>query len=168
MLSKRVVSSAGAAILLLVSAIAFAQRDRSATQPDQQPKEVTSVVDQRTPIVLSDDEINFIRREMRGLLESVREILDATSSNDPQRIVAAGRRAGMNGPEATHIPQTLAPKLPTEFKKLGLATHRAFDQIALDAEKIGATDRAYRQLADVMNNCTACHGTWRITGDLRR
>jgi hypothetical protein len=168
MLSKRVVSSAGAGIFLLVSAVAFAQQNRPATQTNPKPKEVTSIADPRTPIMLSDDEINFIRREMRGLLESVREILDATSSNDPQRIIAAGRRAGMNGPEATHIPQTLAPRLPMEFKKLGLATHRAFDQIAFDAEKIGATDRAYRQLADVMNNCTACHGTWRITGDTRR
>ena len=168
MLSKRVVSSAGAAILLLVSAIAFAQRNRSATQPDQQPKEVTSVVDQRTPIVLSDDEINFIRREMRGLLESVRKILDATSSNDPQRIVAAGRRAGMNGPEATHIPQTLAPKLPMEFKKLGLATHRAFDQIALDADQFGDSQVTRRQLVEMMRNCNACHATWRLAGEDKR
>jgi hypothetical protein len=129
---------------------------------------VTSAADQRTPIALSDDEINFIRREMRSLLDSVREIIDATAAKDPGRIVAAGRKAGMNGPEATHIPQTLAPKLPLEFKKLGLATHRGFDQIALDAEKLGATDLTYRQLADLMNNCTACRGTWRIVGEKHR
>lgn len=168
MLTRSVVLSIGVGIMLLVSAVGFAQQDRPATTPNHQPGEVTSVTDQRTPIALSDDEVDFIRREMRGLLESVREILDATGTSDQRRIVAAGRNAGMNGPEATHIPQTLGPKLPLEFKKLGLATHRGFDQIAVDADKFGAVDQVYRQLANVMNNCTACHRTWRIVGDTRR
>jgi hypothetical protein len=165
MSTRGVLLSAGACILA-VSAAALAQQ--AAPTPAHPPREVTSIADSRTPITLSDNEVNFIRREMRGLLDSVREIVDATAANDPGRIVAAGRKAGMNGPEATHIPPTLAPKLPPEFKKLGLATHRGFDQIALDAEKFGATDLTYRQLADLMNNCSACHATWRIVGEARR
>jgi hypothetical protein len=165
MSTRGVLLSAGACILA-VSAAALAQQ--AAPTPAHPPREVISIADSRTPITLSDNEVNFIRREMRGLLDSVREIVDATAANDPGRIVAAGRKAGMNGPEATHIPQTLAPKLPPEFKKLGLATHRGFDQIALDAEKFGATDLTYRQLADLMNNCSACHATWRIVGEARR
>lgn len=166
-MSIRDVSFLASACILAVSAAALAQQTAPASG-DHPRREVTSAADPRTPVALADDEISFIRREMRGLLDSVREIVDATAANDPGRIVAAGRKAGMNGPEATHIPQTLAPKLPPEFKKLGLATHRGFDQIALDAEKFGATHLTYRQLADLMNNCTACHATWRIVGETRR
>jgi hypothetical protein len=164
---RNILLSVGACVLA-VSAAALAQQTAPTPPSHHHTKKVTSIADPRTPVALSDDEINFIRREMRGLLDSVREIVDATAANDPGRIVAAGRKAGMNGPEATHIPQTLAPKLPPEFKKLGLATHRGFDQIALDAEKFGATDLTYRQLADLMNNCSACHATWRIVGEARR
>jgi hypothetical protein len=167
MLIKCILLSAGAGIFAM-SVAALAQQTAPPASGHDQSRVVTSATDPRTPIALSDDEINFIRREMRGLLDSVREIIDATAANDPGRIVAAGRKAGMNGPEATHIPQTLAPKLPVEFKKLGLATHRGFDRIAQDAEKFGATDLTYRQLADLMNNCTACHGAWRIVGETRR
>jgi hypothetical protein len=166
MLIRTILLSAGAG-MAAVSIAALAQQP-APTAPSHHHREVTAVADPRTPVSLSDDEINFIRREMRGLLESVREILDATIANDPQRLAAAARRAGMNGPEAAHIPPRLAPKLPIEFRTLGLATHRGFDQIALDAEKFGATDLTYRQLADLMNNCTACHGTWRIVDEKRR
>lgn len=163
MLRKRFVCYAALGILL-ASTGALAQQERPPVAPNHHAREVVPMSDQRIPITLSDDEIDFIRREMRGLLDRVREIVDATAASDPQRIVAAGRKAGMNGPEAAHIPQTLAPKLPPDFKKLGLATHRGFDQIALDAEKLGASDHIYRQLAELMNNCTACHATWRIVG----
>lgn len=122
--------------------------------------------DARTAIPLSDDEAAFIRREMRGLLESVRDILEASATGDRARIVEAGRRAGMNGPESGHIPPSLAPKLPPEFKKLGLATHRGFDQIAQQADQ-GTAITAPSQLATVMNNCISCHATWRIVGQPR-
>ena len=59
----------------------------------------------------------------------------------------------------------LAPKLPLEFKQLGLATHRGFDSIADEAERRRSTDHAPKQLGDVMQNCVACHGTWRIVGE---
>ena len=168
MLKHRAPLFATICALLLISAFGQAQQDQRSAQSSNQRKEVTRIVDQRTPLALSDDEAAFIRREMRGLLESIREILDAAGTSDRQRIIAAARRAGMNGPEAEHIPQSLAPKLPLEFRKLGLATHRAFDQIALDVEKSGAAALVHRQLADLMNNCTACHATWRIVDDGRR
>ena len=124
--------------------------------------------DQRSEIALADSESAFIRREMRGLLESVRDILEAAQAGDHARIATVARRSGMNGPEATHIPKSLVPKLPPEFKKLGLATHRGFDQIALDAEQIGAADLAVKQLVQVMGNCVACHASWRLVPESKR
>ena len=124
--------------------------------------------DRRSEIALTDSESAFIRHEMRGLLESVRDILEAAQAGNHARLAAAARRSGMNGPEATHIPKSLAPKLPLEFKKLGLATHRGFDQIALDAEQIGAADLAVKQLVQLMGNCVACHATWRLVTESKR
>ena len=68
----------------------------------------------------------------------------------------------MNGPEKDHIPLALAVKLPMEFKKLGLATHRAFDAIADDAPEQNLTAFVTKRLGETMNNCTACHATFRL------
>jgi hypothetical protein len=146
-----------AAVVALVSWGAHAQ-DRAA-------RELTAKADTRAPIALSDIERAFIKTEMRGLLAAIQDILDAAPEGDRARVIAAGRRVGMNGPEKDHIPKSLAAKLPTEFKQLGLATHRAFDRIAQDAEGGGALDRAPRQIGELMRNCIACHGTWRVVGD---
>jgi len=124
--------------------------------------------DQRSPVTLSAGEIAFIRREMRGLLESVRDILEASTKDDRAGVIAAARRAGLNGPEAEHIPPSLAPKLPPEFHKLGLATHRAFDQIAAATERPSAMDFLPKALAEAMGNCIACHSTWRIEAEAQK
>lgn len=118
--------------------------------------------DGRTVIILSDAETTFIRKEMRGLLESVQDMLDAAAEGDRARLVAAARRAGMNGPEKDHIPISLAVKLPMEFKKLGLKTHREFDAIAAEAPEQGLAVFAAKRLGETMTNCTACHATFRI------
>ena len=154
----RVLLSA-AALLSICTALA-----QESPKQDRLPS--AAVADQRSPIALSEAEIAFVRREMRGLLESVRGILDASANGDRAGVVAAARRASLNGPEAEHIP--LAPKLPPEFRKLGLATHRAFDQIALDAERSGAIDSLSKALAEAMGNCIACHSTWRVVSEGQR
>jgi hypothetical protein len=149
---------------LLVSA-GLAQERNLPAQANESGDAITANADQRTPIALSDHESAYIRREMRGLLETLREILDASTAGDRAHIVAAGRRAGTNDPETEHIPNSLASKLPPEFKKLGLATHRGFDQIALDADQFGAADLTSKQVVELMRNCVSCHAAWRLTGE---
>lgn len=155
------------ALLAVVATIAalsgfyLVQERNAAAQPNGQ----ISVQDSRATIFLAEPESAFIRREMRGLLESIRDILEASQAGDHAQVAAAARRSGMNGPEATHIPKSLAPKLPPEFKKLGLETHRGFDQIAMDAEKMGAAELTLKQLTQLMGNCVACHATWRLTDE---
>lgn len=125
--------------------------------------DTTREADGRAAIALSAEEVTFIRKEMRGLLASVQEMLDAAAGGDRARLAAAAQRAGMNGPEKDHIPRTLAVKLPMEFKQLGLATHRAFDRVAADAPDRDLAAFAARRLGETMNNCTGCHATFRIT-----
>ncbi len=124
-------------------------------------KEIVTFTDERAPIVLNEAERAFLKREMRGFLAGVQEILEAAAAGDGRRVAGAARNVGMNGPEQDHIPKSLAPKLPLEFKKLGLATHRGFDEIAA-AASAGAADRISQQVGVVMRNCVACHGAWRI------
>lgn len=132
------------------------------------PREIVPFNDDRSAIALSEPERAFIRREMRGFLASLQDILESSAADDPARVASAARRSGMNGPEKDHIPPTLASKLPKEFKQLGLATHRAFDGIADAAGRPGEPARALQQVGDVMRNCVACHSTWRIVADEKR
>jgi hypothetical protein len=148
------------AVLVAVAAFYFLTR-----QPIAAPQNAANDVEARLPVALSDAERTFIRGEMRGFLGYVQEILDASAAGDAARVAATARRAGMNGPEQDHIPKTLAVKLPLDFKKLGLATHRAFDKIAAEAEQRGNADSVPKQLGELMKNCVACHGTWRIVAE---
>ena len=124
----------------------------------------TQEADGRTAISLSDAEIAFVRKEMRGLLASAQDMLAAAAAGDRARLVAAARGAGMNGPEKDHIPLALAVKLPMEFKQLALATHRAFDAIAADAPQQDLAPFAARRLGETMTNCTTCHSAFRFKG----
>jgi hypothetical protein len=161
---RQIVLSAALATITALFGFYLVQERNATAQPTDQ----TSIQDSRSVIYLAESESAFIRREMRGLLESIRDILEASQAGDHAKVAAAARRSGMNGPEVTHIPKSLAPKLPPEFKKLGLATHRAFDQIAMDAEKMGAADLTLKQLTELMGNCAACHATWRLADKGKR
>ncbi|MFN3657390.1 MAG: hypothetical protein ACK4UO_09080 [Pseudolabrys sp.] len=155
-------STIAAALILLLTPLAGSAQERGGGA--QKEREVAAFADDRMSIVLSEGERAFIRREMRGLLGGLQEILEASAAGDRARVVKAARAIGMNGPEKDHIPKSLAPKLPPEFRQLGLATHRGFDRIAADAEQHGAGG-APKQLGELMRNCAACHGTWRIVGE---
>jgi hypothetical protein len=153
-MSFRIVLAAVVAMLIAaVAAIALSGRWNATREPDG-----------RTAISLTEEETAFVRKEMRGLLASVQEMLDAAAAGDRERLVSAARHAGMNGPEKDHIPLALAVKLPMEFKQLGLSTHRAFDAIAADAPAQDLAPFAARRLGETMNNCTACHSTFRLRG----
>lgn len=161
----RTCAAIGAGLLALTCAVlpAYGQQTSQAAQE----RGIVPFTDQRMPIALTEVERAFIRREMRGFLASLQEILEASAAGDHAQVAAAGRRSGMGGPEQEHIPKSLAPKLPMEFKQLGLATHRAFDQIAAGAQGGDAT-RVPKQVGELMRNCVACHSTWRIVGDGER
>ncbi len=165
---RRIILSAGTAALLLLSIAGWAQERAPAAPGDGHGHAITPLDDTRAVITLSEVERAFIKREMRGLLESVRDMLLASSAGDRAGIAAAGRRAGMNGPEKDHIPPSLAPKLPPEFKKLGLGTHRAFDQIAVEAEQGGDSAAVPKRLGELMGNCIVCHSTWRVADEAKR
>jgi hypothetical protein len=116
--------------------------------------ETAPASDGRSAILLSPGERDLVLTEMRAFLQAVQAITQAVSEGDAVRAVGA---AG-----AEEVPISLMAKLPLGFKELGLSTHRAFDQLALDAEQMGDIAQAQRQLATLLNNCVGCQAAFRI------
>ena len=116
--------------------------------------------DGRQSLQVSAAERDFVLNEMRTFLASVQGITQGLTTDDMDSIVSAARRVGAAAQQG--VPGALMGKLPLEFKKLGLDTHRKFDQLALDAEQLGDHEYTLKQLSELMNNCVACHATYRI------
>lgn len=116
--------------------------------------------DNRQTILLDGAERDLVLGEMRMFLGSIQQITDGLVKNDMQQVIEAARRVGAAAQQA--VPGSLMGKLPLEFKQLGFDTHKKFDLLALDAESMGEPQQALQQLAELTNNCVACHASYRI------
>lgn len=116
--------------------------------------------DQRTAIPVNAEELMQVQTEMRGMLNGVSQIVSGVAANDMKAVAAAARNLGMGG--NNHVPMSLRRKLPMEFKAMGHPTHVAFDDLARDAEALGDTNHTLKQLGALMDNCNACHETYRF------
>lgn len=116
--------------------------------------------DGRQSLMLEAGERDLVLAEMRMFLVAVQQMIQASNENNATGIAEAARTVGYAAQEA--VPGSLMKKLPLEFKQLGFDTHSKFDQIALDAEEFGDTAVSMRQLGTLMENCIACHASYRI------
>lgn len=116
--------------------------------------------DGRTAILLNATERAHVLGEMRSLLEAVAAVTYGVAQNDMPVVSSAAKAAGMGSGGGE--PLTLITKLPLEFKTLGMATHRAFDDLAMEAEGIGDTNVILGQLSSILSNCTTCHAAYRF------
>jgi len=120
--------------------------------------------DGRIRLALDSAERDYVLGEMRHLLMAVQTIVDATAAGEMTRVALEARKVGMadvkNIPPA--IRARLIGKLPAEFRKLGFATHEAFDALALDAESLGDREHTLQQLAALMRRCVACHAAYTV------
>ncbi len=121
---------------------------------------VAPASDGREALLLEPGERDLILSEMRVFLASVQAITNGVSNKDMGKVVDAARAVGAAAQKG--VPASLVGKLPLSFKKLGFDTHRKFDQLALDAEQLGDPEHTLKQLAALMNNCVACHASYRI------
>ena len=121
---------------------------------------VGAASDGRTAIYLEQSERDLVLAEMRTFLQSVQQITNGLSENDMQQVAQAARQVGML--TAGQVPGSLMGKLPIGFKRLGMDTHGKFDQMALDAKDIGDNGLVMEQLAELMQNCVACHEIYRF------
>lgn len=122
--------------------------------------ETIEASDGRKSLLLEPGERDLVLTEMRMFLASVQKIVLATNEDDSAAVAKAAREVGGAAQQA--VPGSLMKKLPLEFKKLGFDTHKKFDQIAIDAEQFGDADVSRKQLAELMQNCIACHAVYRV------
>ncbi len=139
-------------VVLLVAVAAFAYKF---VVGEVKPSE-----DGRVAVVLSKDERNALLLEMRTWLQSAQTILAATTAKDFDTVSKVATASGMAA-EAT-TPASLFRKIPLEMKTLGFDTRKKFDAIAADATKLKDSDHTLTQLSAAMQNCIACHATYRF------
>ncbi len=138
-------------LLLLVGAMGYTFMIKGQT---------VAASDGRTAIILAEGERTLVLGEMRTFLEVVQGIITAIEKDDMATVAKHARSVGFAAQEG--MPASLMKKLPMEFKKLGMGTHKAFDQLAMDATDLGDKDQALKQLGELMQSCVACHAIYRI------
>lgn len=116
--------------------------------------------DVRTPLALSADDIAAVRQEMRDFLAGVQQISAALAKHDMKGVAGAAIELGRPG--NSPVPMATRMKFPMEFKAMGRATHTGFYNLATDAEAVGDTEHSLKQLGDTLQQCVACHATYRL------
>ncbi|MFN2309686.1 MAG: hypothetical protein ABR553_08120 [Gammaproteobacteria bacterium] len=141
-----------AVVLIVVAAVAYRLLTGSHAHAGR---------DGRAEIVLPAADRDLVLTEMRGFLSAVQGVTAALSRDDLALVAEQARGMGMAA--VGQLPVSLMQALPLEFKTLGHSVHADFDQLALDAEKLGDREHSLRQLGDILGKCVACHATYRLS-----
>ena len=121
---------------------------------------VAEANDERTAIILTQGEKDFILTEMRGFLAAVQQIVEGLDEKDLKKVAESAKEVGMAN--MSEVPGSLMRKLPLGFKQMGHPTHAAFDDLAIEAADMGDKDKVLNKLATLMQNCVACHNSYRL------
>lgn len=121
---------------------------------------VETADDGRTAILMTAAERDMVLDEMRTFLEGVQTIVEAIAEDDMTTVAATATSVGMAATGGE--PAALIAKLPLEFKSLGMGTHKAFDDLAMEATDMGDGKIVLSQLGELMLRCTSCHAGYRF------
>ncbi len=121
---------------------------------------VAASTDERINVILNKNERNLVLEEMHQFLISVQSISVAITNKDLKAVEKLGHEAGMIAEANT--PGALFQKLPIGMKKLGFDTRGLFDEISAAAKAGKPPLEIRKQLDTLMNNCIACHATYRL------
>ncbi len=102
---------------------------------------------------------------MRDHLAAIGEIQAALASGKfGQAAEVAENRIGMSSLDA-HGGSHMAPYMPKSMQDIGTAMHRSASRFARTTQEAAVTNdlpRALGALADLTQQCTACHASYRI------
>lgn len=116
--------------------------------------------DGREVILLKPEQRDLVLMEMRTFVVSLRDINQALATDDSELFQRAALKVGLAAQQG--VPLDMMKALPMPFKKLGMGTHKKFDELATSAEQ-GASDKELLgELSQLMNNCIACHATYQL------
>jgi len=116
--------------------------------------------DGRTAVVMDSADRIRVLGEMRAFLEAVQGINAAIADGKMKEVETIARASGMvkaRGESAAFL-----ATLPLEFKKLGMATHQRFDDLADLAATNPAPQKMLAAVSDTMLNCVACHQAYQL------
>jgi hypothetical protein len=116
--------------------------------------------DGRTAVILTKDERNLVLSEMRAFLVSVQGVSQAITEKDMAKVAELSHKAGMAAEADT--PGALLQKLPLGMKQLGFGTRKKFDEISETAKTSKDPLVVRKQLDTLMQNCIACHVSYRL------
>ncbi len=128
--------------------------------------ETVAASDGRQAIMLPEGERDLVLSEMRAFLEAVQGIITASNKDDMGAVEKHAKAVGFAAQKG--VPASLMKKLPLAFKKLGMGTHKAFDQLAMDASSLGDKSQVMESLGILMQNCIACHAAYRIDPEIQK
>jgi len=126
-------------------------------------REVTTLEeDGRAVIDFNQGEVDFTLEEMRGLLETVHDIVLALDGDDMAGVADAVDGKGVAEAMA-NTPKSILAKIPLEFRTLGMAMHGGFEEIGTAAAAEDAdTGKIVELLGDQIGRCVACHASYKL------
>jgi len=126
-------------------------------------REVTTLdEDGRAVINFNEGEVAFTLAEMRGLLETVHDIVLALDDDDMAGVVLAVEGKTVVDAMA-NTPKSMLAKIPLEFRTLGMSMHGGFEEIGATAAAEGAnTAQIVTLLGDQIGRCVACHASYKL------
>ena len=116
--------------------------------------------DGREVIWLESHQRDLVLTEMRTFVESVRVITGALGTGDSKSVRRSALKVGLAAQQG--VPLDMLKALPLSFKKLGMSTHKKFDEFAAHVEQGASIEELLLELSQLMNNCVACHAAYQI------
>lgn len=142
--------------LVVCGLVAFSSCD--VVPEDEAGPESAIVTDERTALELPPPARKQVRTEMRQMLSALNGVLAAIARNDIPAVADAARSGGTA--IAIDADPALAERLPMEFRRLGMETHRRFDTLAEAAASGAPRDSLLQRVGALTTNCVACHETY--------
>ncbi len=149
-----------AILIVLFSTTTFAQDMRPMAGGNTGKAMPEKVDDNRQIVPLTEAERVIVAAEMRQMLASIQGITDGLARGDMQAVVGSASKSGMVMMQ--ELPSQIRMKFPAPFSQMGMATHKAFDQIAQGTKTIKDPAPVLKQLSGAMQNCIACHASYRF------
>ncbi len=122
--------------------------------------ETTVAADGREVILLKPAQRDLVLAEMRTFVNSLQNITQALGTDDAELFQEAALKVGLAAQQG--VPLDMMKALPLPFKKLGMDTHKKFDQLAANAEQGASNEQLLIELSQLMNNCVACHAAYQL------
>ena len=116
--------------------------------------------DNRITVKYAPDLRSLVLSEMRDYLEVMNEIQQGMANNNPEQIVKAASRQGKASIDQT--PARLLKLSPLACKQMGFQGHDLFQAIADSAAINYNPETTNKQMAQLTNNCIACHRTYKV------